>query len=180
MLPPLEKALMYFRGMNQAVLLLGSNIGDRKKKLTDTVRMIEEKAGLIMKKSQLYETAPWGNTDQDPFYNQVIVIETILKADELMQVLLQIEIDQGRVRNQKWEPRIIDIDILYFNDEVIREDHLLIPHPLLQERRFVLVPLAEVLPDFVHPVLKINSLRLLERCEDTGVVTAVNDTNRFI
>ena len=164
---------MYFRRMNQAVLLSGTNQGNRKQNLWTAAALIEEKTGKFSSSSHIYETAAWGDENQEAYYNQVFIIETELHAGELMQKLLAIENEMGRTRIKKWEPRIIDIDILYFNGEIINEKDLTVPHPLLQERRFTLIPLAEVLPDFVHPLLKKSTLELLSLCSDQGLVKEV-------
>jgi 2-amino-4-hydroxy-6-hydroxymethyldihydropteridine diphosphokinase len=167
--------LPYFRHMSRAVLLLGSNQGNRKANLSVAINRIGGEAGQVYRESRIYETAAWGDTSQDSYYNQVVIIETELEAGRLMQTLLFIEKEMGRTRVRKWEPRIIDIDILYFNDAVINEKDLVIPHPLLHERKFTLIPLAEVLPEFIHPVLKKNTLKLLAICTDSGEVKEVID-----
>src|SRR5438270_16252 len=140
--------------MNHAVLSLGSNIGERKENLKQAREYLVKAGCLIKKESSVYETEPWGKKDQPFFFNEVIEIETTLNAFELMFLILQIEKQMGRERKEKWEPRIIDIDILFFNDEIIQAEHLTIPHPYLHVRDFVLMPLKEILPDFIHPVFK--------------------------
>jgi 2-amino-4-hydroxy-6-hydroxymethyldihydropteridine diphosphokinase len=167
---------MYFRLMNQAVLLLGTNQGDRRQNLLKAITLIEIETGKVTAASGIYETAAWGDENQDAYYNQVLVTATQLEAGMLMQALLNIEKEMGRTRLRKWEPRIIDIDILFFNSDVIREKDLTIPHPLLQDRRFTLIPLAEVLPDFIHPLLKKSTEELLELCFDKGEVKIVSST----
>ncbi len=152
--------------MNSAVLLLGTNIGNRSEALRIASQLIVKDAGPIVRKSPIYETAPWGNTDQAPFLNQAMEIETELFAAKLLKTLLQIEKEMGRLRLQKWEPRLIDIDILFYNSDIIKEADLTIPHPLLQERRFALVPLAEMMPTFIHPVFKSSIHDLLRLCID--------------
>jgi 2-amino-4-hydroxy-6-hydroxymethyldihydropteridine diphosphokinase len=161
--------------MNQAVLLLGTNKGVRRQNLTEAAGHISNAAGFAATASGIYETAAWGDEEQEAYYNQVLVVKTELTASALMNTLLAIEKQMGRTRIRKWEPRIIDIDILYFNEEVIHETNLIIPHPLLQERKFTLIPLAEVLPDFIHPLLKKNTLELLALCNDTGQVKQVEN-----
>jgi 2-amino-4-hydroxy-6-hydroxymethyldihydropteridine diphosphokinase len=154
-----------------AALLLGSNVGDRPAYLEQAIKLITEKAGRLVANSSLFETAPWGNTAQRSFLNQGILIQTTLPPAELLQTLLDIEIELGRERIEKWGPRIIDIDILYYDQLVINKDHLKIPHPFLQERRFSLVPLHEISPGWVHPQLQKTVAQLLEDCQDEGEVT---------
>lgn len=160
---------MYFRRVNQAVLLLGTNRGNRRQNLLKAIHLISGYS-TTEKSSGIYETAAWGNESQEAYYNQVVVVRTEYDAKSFMKILLAIEREMGRVRTKKWEPRIIDIDILYFNSDVINEKELTVPHPLLQERRFTLIPLVEILPDFIHPLLKKTSMELLELCKDTGEV----------
>ncbi len=122
--------------------------------------------GRVIRSSGLYKTAAWGKTDQPDFLNQVIIAETNLSPSLAMQVILDIEEKMGRVRTEKNAPRIIDIDILYYNKSVIAEINLVIPHPALQSRKFVLVPLNELSPNFIHPVLKKTNHQLLLKCRD--------------
>jgi 2-amino-4-hydroxy-6-hydroxymethyldihydropteridine diphosphokinase len=124
----------------------------------------------LVQQSSIYKTAAWGNTEQDDFYNQVIEVTTELSAETLLQTLLEIETKMGRTRNQKWEARIIDLDILYFNNEVIDTEKLKVPHPYLHVRRFTLIPLQEILPQFVHPVFNKTIDTLLDNCSDIGKV----------
>jgi 2-amino-4-hydroxy-6-hydroxymethyldihydropteridine diphosphokinase len=155
--------------MSTSFLLLGSNLGNPPKNLASAIALIGQRAGTIRQQSSVYKTAPWGNTDQDVFYNQVLRLETTLDPYELITTVLQIEQEMGRKREQKWEPRIIDIDILFYDDLVL-EGNLNIPHPLLHRRRFTLEPLNEIVPTLMHPVLKKSVTELLEICEDTGFV----------
>lgn len=141
-------------------------MGDSKKQLTKAILLIGKKIGKVYRKSGLYQTAAWGKTDQPDFLNQVIIAETILTAELTMQAILSIEATMGRIRTEKNAPRIIDIDILYFNKEVIAQKNLLIPHPAIQVRKFVLVPLNELSPNFIHPVIKKTNHQLLSKCVD--------------
>lgn len=160
--------------MNKAVLLSGSNMGDLSRNMESALIMISQNAGVIKNTSFIYETEAWGKIDQPAYYNQVIELNTTLDANTLMQKLLQIEKMMGRERTQKWAPRLIDLDILYFNNEIINEPDLKIPHPHLHERRFTLVPLSEILPDMLHPVLKRSNKDLLESLTDTLKVRVLN------
>jgi 2-amino-4-hydroxy-6-hydroxymethyldihydropteridine diphosphokinase len=150
----------------QTFLLLGTNLGDRKKNLATVCGAIEESIGTIVNCSALYETEPWGKKDQPEFLNQAVVVETELSVHLLLEKVLAIEKKMGRTREERWGERTIDIDILFYGDEVIAMDDLVVPHARMAERRFVLVPLAEVGGDMVHPVLKIRVSEMLARCGD--------------
>ena len=152
--------------MNKIYLLLGSNMGNSQKQLVTADKHIERSIGKIIRRSHLYQTAPWGKTDQPDFLNQVIIIETILTADECITAILGIEKKMGRIRTEKNAPRIIDIDILFFNKDIINTKALIVPHPQLQNRRFVLIPLNELSPAFIHPVSKKTIHYLLRVCPD--------------
>jgi 2-amino-4-hydroxy-6-hydroxymethyldihydropteridine diphosphokinase len=152
--------------MNNTYLLLGSNMGNSQEQLQTAIKLIEERVGKLIRQSSLYATAAWGNTDQPDFLNQVLIIETRFGAVETLDKLLEIEKKMGRVRTIKNAPRIIDIDILFFNDDIINEQQLTVPHPEIQNRRFVLTPLNELSPNLVHPVLKQPLSVLLQHCPD--------------
>jgi 2-amino-4-hydroxy-6-hydroxymethyldihydropteridine diphosphokinase len=153
--------------MNAGIyLLLGTNIGDRNKNLGIALAAIEHSAGRIKKKSAVYQTEAWGKTDQSAFLNQVVEIETKLDPSTLLNEILSIEKIMGRERKDKWGERIIDIDILFFGLEKIESNNLTIPHPQLAKRRFTLVPLNELIPGFIHPVLQKKISELLEECID--------------
>ena len=147
-------------------LLLGSNLGDRKKNLTVARNEIELAVGPIIKTSSLYQTAAWGKTDQPDFLNQAIEVETSLSPEEALLQILKMEISLGRRRKEKWGERIIDIDILLYGDIVTNSPQLTIPHPRLPNRRFALVPLTEIAADVVHPELQKTIRELLEVCPD--------------
>jgi 2-amino-4-hydroxy-6-hydroxymethyldihydropteridine diphosphokinase len=139
--------------LETAYLLLGSNLGNRKEILDKAIEMLSQKVGVIVSQSKDYETKPWGITDQPDFLNLAISIQTKLKPFEILEQTQSIENQLGRVRKEKWGARLIDIDIMFYGDEIIDEPNLKVPHPLMQERDFALNPLAEIAPDFVHPVL---------------------------
>ncbi len=140
---------------------IGSNIGDREFNCRDAIRKMQEREINIKKKSSMYETEPWGLKEQPKFINMVVEAETHLSPEELLKTLKDIEKEMGRTEAIKWGPRIIDLDILFYNDILIDMETLHIPHPLLHKRDFVLVPLCEIAPEKVHPVLK-KSIRQLK------------------
>ena len=152
--------------MNKAYLLTGGNLGDREKNLAFAKEFIQQQCGTIFAASSLYETAAWGNTDQPAFLNQALELDTAFNARQLIRRILKIEKLMGRVRKEKYGPRIIDIDILLFNNEKHNYQFLRLPHPEMQNRRFALLPLAEIAPDIVHPVLNKTITKLLYECED--------------
>ena len=152
--------------MNKTYLLLGSNMGDSRLQLSTAIKNISMVIGEIIDSSSLYSTKAWGNTDQPDFLNQVIVVNTSLAAQEVLSTILEIESRMGRVRTIKNAPRVIDIDILFFNEEIINQNNLKIPHPEIENRRFVLVPLNQLAPHFQHPVSKENMQTLLLNCPD--------------
>jgi len=152
--------------MNSAYLLLGSNMGNSQEKLLTAIKNIEDNIGTVKRRSGIYRTAAWGNTNQPDFLNQVIITETKFTVVEILHEILAIEKKMGRIRTIKNAPRIIDIDILFFNKEIISAKHLTIPHPEIPNRRFVLVPLNELSPNLKHPVLNKSIHRLLDECSD--------------
>jgi 2-amino-4-hydroxy-6-hydroxymethyldihydropteridine diphosphokinase len=153
--------------MHTAYLLTGSNLGNRVAYLRQAIQLIQQNCGRGTRISSVYQTAAWGKTDQPDFYNQVIELQTTLPPETLMQSLLDIEAALGRKRAEKMGPRTIDIDILLIGDEVINTAMLTVPHPFLPERRFALMPLAEIAPGAMHPVLHKTALQLLKECPDT-------------
>jgi 2-amino-4-hydroxy-6-hydroxymethyldihydropteridine diphosphokinase len=158
--------------MNVTYLCLGGNIGDREKALSHAIQKISEQVGDIQAKSTIYETEAWGVENQQAYLNQCIKVKTDLKATELIDVLLLIEKELGRERtiNQIYEPRTIDIDILFYNNDIINESKLLVPHPRLHVRKFVLIPLEEIASNYLHPLLNKTIFNLLSECEDTSDV----------
>jgi 2-amino-4-hydroxy-6-hydroxymethyldihydropteridine diphosphokinase len=152
--------------MNRAYLLIGGNVGDREKNFAMAKAYIDQHCGPVVQSSSLYETAAWGKTDQPSFLNQALEVKTRLDAEHLMKELLEIEKLMGRERKEKYGPRVIDIDILFFNQDRYDLPFLKIPHPELQNRRFALTPLAEIAADLRHPVLKKSIHQLLEECSD--------------
>lgn len=160
--------------MNTAHLLIGGNLGNRKENLLKAIALINEQCGSLTKSSSIYETEAWGKTDQPSFLNQALQISTSLNARQLMRRILKIEKAMGRIRKEKLGPRIIDIDILLYENEIHDLRFLKIPHPEMHNRRFVLVPLAEINSALQHPVLKKTIAELLEECPDNLQVSKVS------
>ena len=158
-------------------ILLGSNLGDRQLLVNQACMMMGERCGKIVAKSRLYESEPWGFKAEHWFLNQVVVLDTEMSPDDLMDTLLAIEIELGRDRTTPHEgyvSRPIDLDILYWGEDLIVEkQHVIIPHPRLHKRRFTLLPLCDVAPDYVHPILKKTNRQLLDECDDFGKINVL-------
>lgn len=143
------------RKWHRVYLSLGSNIGNKRKNLLEAIRKIGELENTeVVKSSTILETEPFGYLEQDNFLNTCLEVKTLMTAQEFLKEILQIELDIGRVREIKWGPRIIDIDILFYDKEIIEEDNLAVPHPWICEREFVLDPLSEIAPNYIHPLEK--------------------------
>ena len=164
--------------MHRAIILAGGNIGDVAARFVEAERLLAERGAKVVAKSQNYESKAWGFTSYDNFFNQAIIIDTDFSPEELLDKVLEIEIKLGRNREEEAEvkartgerfaPRKIDIDILFYDDEVIDTPRLQIPHPLIQDRDFVLRPLNEIAPDKIHPVLRKTIHTLFEEMEQNG------------
>ncbi len=141
---------------------VGSNLGDREANCRIALEKLNSEGIIVKKASSMYETEPWGFKDQPKFINMVIEVETELRPEELLMTLKGIEKKMGRKETIKWGPRIIDLDILFYNDKIINQDELKIPHPHMHERDFVLVPLSEIAPNKTHPILKKTIKELME------------------
>ena len=150
----------------EVYLSFGSNVGDRAANIETALKHLNDSGVKTVKVSSMYETEPWGNTEQERFLNCAAKVNTRLSPNELMNVILSIEHEMGREQKQKWEPRIIDIDILFFGKQIFKEDGLIIPHPEMEKRKFVLIPLEEIEPELIHPVLKKSIKQLLMECRD--------------
>ncbi|MFD2741888.1 MULTISPECIES: 2-amino-4-hydroxy-6-hydroxymethyldihydropteridine diphosphokinase [Sphingobacterium] len=156
--------------LNRAYILLGANLGKPIQQLQAAVADITKLIGEVVQISSLYESAAWGIVDQPSFINQVLSVDTELSACALLQTCQQIENKLGRVRDIKWGARVIDIDILYFNNDIVDKPDLTIPHPYIRERRFTLIPLVEIAPNYINPVLKQTNDELLQDCLDQSSV----------
>ena len=158
--------------MNEVYLCLGGNLGNCFENLNKACRLIADKVGKVAQQSSVYQSQAWGMNNAPDFFNQVIKVETKLSAEELLLILLEIEKKLGRERTETatYQSRLIDIDVLFFNKKIIETDTLHIPHPRLHLRKFVLEPLNEIAPNFIHPVLNKTISELLVSCPDTGEV----------
>lgn len=152
--------------MNKILLSTGSNVGDRLDNLRRAKAMLVENIGPVLEESHVYESEAWGLEDQRLFLNQVCSIKTSKTPEEVLEQIQNIESKMGRIRTQKWAQRLIDIDILFYEDVVISNKNLKIPHPHLQDRNFVLTPLLEIAPEVVHPKLKCSIKELFMKCTD--------------
>ncbi|MBX2962474.1 MAG: 2-amino-4-hydroxy-6-hydroxymethyldihydropteridine diphosphokinase [Cyclobacteriaceae bacterium] len=147
-------------------LLLGTNLGNKEENLHTAIGQIGRQTGEIITVSSIYRTAAWGKTDQPDFFNQVMVINTDLSPQELLSFIHEIEQNLGRIRAEKWGSRSMDIDILFWDDLIVNDSELIIPHPGIPQRKFTLVPLLEVSPDLIHPGLQKSIRQLLAECID--------------
>lgn len=155
-------------------LLLGSNLGDREQLIKDAIKQIANEIGEVLIRSSIYETEAWGNEDQPSFLNIALGVETKLTPTEVLNKALEIELELGRVRHEKWGSRLIDIDLIFYDDIVLDMGaELQIPHPQMQYRKFVLEPLAEIAPHYMHPVLKMTVREVLERLRDNLSVSKI-------
>lgn len=152
--------------MKGIYLLLGSNLGDSLVMLDKAIDLVEEFIGRVINTSSVYSTKAWGIEDQPDFLNQVLEIDSLFEPEKILILVNEIEEKLGRIRYIKWHSRIIDIDILYYNDLIMDTEHLIIPHPENENRNFVLYPMTEISPEFIHPKLKVTQAKLLSQCED--------------
>ena len=161
--------------MNKVVLLLGSNLGDGQLLFQQVISLIDDRLGKLEMQSALYQSPPWGFEHENDFINQVLIIITEKHAEQVLQTCLQIEVDLGRKRKEQtgYSARVIDIDVLFVNDEVFDSEHLILPHPRLHLRKFTLLPLVELIPNFVHPTLHKSMQALLIASEDNSKVRKI-------
>jgi 2-amino-4-hydroxy-6-hydroxymethyldihydropteridine diphosphokinase len=156
--------------MTQLFLSLGGNLGNTREIFEGAYPLIEKKIGKISVYSSIYQTQAWGPIPQADFLNQVLLVNTSLKAEACLAEILEIEREFGRERKERWGPRTLDLDILYYGDKVIAESDLSIPHPRIAERKFILTPLAEIAPTFSDPASRKTMVALLEECTDNSQV----------
>lgn len=156
--------------MHKVVLLIGGNLGDRYLNLCRAEELLSAELFLVAK-SRIYETAAWGGQAQGSFLNSVLLYNTKKTPMEVLRFCQSVEDRLGRFRDQKWGNRTMDIDILYYDEEILQIPELIIPHPFIQQRRFALVPLAELIPDFIHPVFQCTQLALLRDSADETEVS---------
>ncbi|AYL99325.1 2-amino-4-hydroxy-6-hydroxymethyldihydropteridine diphosphokinase [Mucilaginibacter celer] len=156
--------------MINVFLLLGSNLGNRELFLQQAIELITVQIAPPVSLSSIYETQSWGKTDEPDYLNQVLMLKSDMPVQEILNKVLAIELQMGRRREVKWGSRIIDIDILFYGDEIIHEVNLVVPHPELHKRSFTLIPLAEITPDLVHPVFRKNILELKAQLKDNLIV----------
>lgn len=160
--------------MTRCYILFGSNEGDKSALLSQACQLINTRCGLLAERSSAYYTEPWGFEAEEWFLNELLVVETELDPDTLMDTLMDIERELGRVRHPEtpgYCSRTVDLDILYYGDHIVRTEKVTAPHPRLHLRRFALLPLCELVPDFLHPEFGISQQQLLEKCPDTSKVS---------
>jgi len=167
---------MMMERMRKAILHLGSNKESREQHLADALHSIEKRIGSLAKESSIYETEPWGEKEQMAFLNIAVEVHTKLMPHSMLQEINAIENELGRTRDKKWGSRTIDIDILFIENEVIKDERLTIPHPFIEKRNFVMVPLNEIVPDLIHPNLNKKISQLLKESDDTCMVKLWNST----
>lgn len=148
-------------------MLSGTNLGNRYDNLTKACRLLEQKLGKASAMSPVYETQAWGGKSKHDYLNQVLLFDLQGTAEALLDACLQTELEMGRVRTEeRWTDRLIDLDVLFFGDQIVQEPHLQLPHPRMAERRFVLEPLAGICPNWRHPILGKTTSELLAACAD--------------
>lgn len=164
--------------MHKVYLGIGGNIGNKQTIFKEVCQIIENELGMIEKTSSIYETPPWGFQSKDTFWNQVLQIDTNKTPEELLVAIHNIENNFGRESGkERYSSREMDIDILYFDDLFMETDQLIIPHPRIHQRKFVLVPLIEIAPNLKHPLLRLTSIQMLENCRDESIIKKIEDFN---
>ncbi len=158
----------------------GSNQGDRLNSLVQAARLIDKQVGKIIEYSPVVESEPWGFNAETSFYNQALMVETEYSPQQVLNKVLKIEQELGRIRSGKeYSSRIIDVDILFYDEKQLAEHNLVIPHPFLHERKFVLEPLAAIAPGLIHPVLQKTISELLQQLKDPSPITTVIGKEEF-
>jgi 2-amino-4-hydroxy-6-hydroxymethyldihydropteridine diphosphokinase len=164
--------------MIKLYILLGGNLGDKQKVFSEARVRLNQQVGSITNQSAIYETEPWGFESEDIFWNQVLELSTALTPEEVLLQTQQIEQELGRIRKAiQYDSRIIDIDILFYGDQIIQTENLIVPHPRIQERKFALAPLNEIASELIHPVMKKSIQQMLEECTDPLKVEKVTETH---
>ena len=161
-----------------AIIQIGSNLGDKFAILNTAKNSISDQLGFINKASSIYRSEAWGKKDQPDFLNQLLLIKTNLSPSELLMKALKIENDLGRERKEVWGPRVIDIDIIFYEDRIINEPHLIIPHPRMHLRQFVLQPMAEIVPAWNHPIFNKSVIELVDLCPDPLKVEKIKESTK--
>lgn len=163
--------------MEKVILSLGSSLGDKLKTLSSAVNDIDEKIGAVVQKSKIYESEPWGFKDENFFLNMAVELSTDLSPDEVLEQIISIENKYFRVRNtsNSYQARTLDIDILFYGNLVYSTEKLTIPHKYAHKRLFVLLPVADISKDFVHPILKQSISYLLKKCDDASKIVPLNE-----
>lgn len=160
--------------MIKLYILLGGNLGDKQLVFSEARAKLSQQVGTIANQSAIYETEPWGFNSDDLFWNQVLEISTAFSPEEVLHQTQQIEHELGRIRKaNQYNSRIIDIDILFYGDQVIKTENLVVPHPRIHERKFALVPLCEIAPELIHPVFQKSIRQLADECRDSLSVEKV-------
>jgi len=149
--------------MSTVYIGIGSNLGDRRGNCEKAMELLEKTGIIVKKRSSVYETEAWGVRDQPPYINMAVEIETELSPTQLLTALKAMEKEAGREKSSRWGPRVLDLDILLFEDVTVLDDDLKIPHPLMHEREFVLIPLDEIAPEANHPLLRKSVHELLQQ-----------------
>lgn len=166
--------------MHKVYLGIGGNIGNKSENFKKVLVFIEKKIGHILENSSVYETPPWGFQSEHDFWNQVLLIETKFEALEILWRIKEIEDQFDRKESaERYTSRQMDVDILYFDEQFIETNNLIIPHPRIHQRKFVLVPLVEIAPDLKHPLLRLTSLQMLENCKDESLIKKLSDTELY-
>jgi len=161
--------------MHTVFIGLGGNIGDKPENFKRAHTLINERLGQIQLESSIYETPPWGFHSEHFFWNQVVQIETKLEAEELLWHMKELEDKFGvKSKDERYTNREMDLDILYFDEVYLEDKELIIPHPRIHERKFVLVPLVEIAPDYKHPLRRLTNLQMLENCRDKSIIRKVD------
>ncbi len=161
--------------MRDVFFLTGSNLGNRLRNIQSALEIIQLRIGNIKCSSHIYETEPWGYISKNIFYNQCLQVATGIIPEEIMEIIREIEFDAGRKEhNENYSDRRLDIDVLFYGNEIISTEKIEIPHPRVHLRRFALTAMAEIAPQYVHPVFKMTISRLLENCEDKGKISILD------